>query len=435
VAYETVDEWRKAAWELNEALAAIDHADGDGGLRTAIFVLWRQMVLAPSTVQHLYRQISEEQILRTAATLRRTAAEPGFSLTLHKTNNNTEIVREIGGLLRALETELSEGDLGETSLDPNVDWHIVWREEAAFFVPIPRSAWREPKPEAKDFRPFTQRGLIRARIVPTHVDGSVVRFYLPDRPSRGERRVAFGAVLIPNLTFDEVTGPTTFRITQADSPDMIRHILEACEGAHDKRCVAAIFPELTINDISLAFLRKTLASKPWADSGKLELQTPAVVIGGSWHSPCEGGYANVATILDGDGNVLFKYHKRFAYIDQTGRSEDIIPGNEFPVLVLNEGLFTLGICLDYCNRVFATPYGILNVDFVLVPSCGNEVTMTGHIRTASDLHESHTTRSFVVQQAYPAIANGLGYILPPDGAPKKQIQDVVSMKAWTVFTP
>lgn len=53
--------------------------------------------------------------------------------------------------------------------------------------------------------------------------------------------------------------------------------------------------------------------------------------------------------------------------------------------------------------------------------------MDGHVRTAADLLDRRKTRSFVVQQVYPALFDGLGYVLPPGSIPDgrgPQTQDV-----------
>jgi len=157
-------------------------------------------------------------------------------------------------------------------------------------------------------------------------------------------------------------------------------------------------------------------------------------VAGSWHEMDGAARYNIATIFDGHGDELLRHKKRMAYTDHDGRVEDIQHGTEFAILVLEGALFGFGICLDFCNRCYHTPYGALDVDFVIVPSCGDHVTMRGHIRTAQDLYNERNTRSFVVQQAYPPLPNAAGFILNPGTDPANLAPDgLIVTVPWSVF--
>ena len=434
VKFETIEDWRGAVMNLPETLSSVSRTLEEIDPRIAIFLLWRHLALAPSTIQHHYSLIAEKEIRQAASVFEEAFSSPGFGLEIYAKDDNREIVRKVGGLLRALEIVFTQEDLGGRHSDLNDDWAVSWGEEQAFFIPMARVAWREPKPEESDYRPFEQRGLVRIRIVPTKIDGATVRLYRPDRVARSAGRIAFGASLFPGTVFEETVSDKRFRITGFDATALNDHIAEACEGAHVAGCLATVFPELTINDVSLKEMRRLLGDKPWLDAQIGELKTPVIVVAGSWHEPWRKGFCNVATVLDGDGELILSHRKRYAYRDEQGRAEDIIPGEELAILVLNEGLFAFGICLDFCHRCFSTPYGNLDVDFVLVPSCGNAATMNGHIRTAADLLDRRKARSFVVQQAYPALADGLGYVLPPGSIQSGcAAEDLVRKDAWNVF--
>jgi hypothetical protein len=433
VKFTSNDAWRASALQLPESLKTIKRSDSGVHNRVALFALWRQIALAPAPIQHLYGQISENTIRETAEQFEKLLGYPNWGLTLKGADDDQEIVKNIGGLLRALDLYLKQFLSGSHTPTPNDDWRVEWNGEEAFLIPLARLPWRAPKGEEKDFRPFSQRGLLCSRIVPAAVDGANVRLYYPDRIARIDQELTFGAALFPQLSFDIVDSSGAFRVTGVSAPDLAKNIAEACEGACAAQCLAAVFPELTINDTSLRQIKRLLAGKPWWEGERGSFRAAPIVVAGSWHEAFQSGYVNVATVLDGEGNLLLRHQKRFAYRDDEGRPEDIIPGQELSILVLNEGLFSFGICLDFCHRGFETPYGELDVDFVLVPSCGNAATMEGHVRTACDLHDRRKTRSFVVQQAFPEISEGIGYVLCPDGAPKgKSSADLAEARSWSI---
>jgi hypothetical protein len=58
---------------------------------------------------------------------------------------------------------------------------------------------------------------------------------------------------------------------------------------------------------------------------------------------------------------------------------------------------------DFCERVLDGAFRDLDVDYALIPSCGGNTTMQGHIDTARDMAKRFRCRSFVVQQPYPEL--------------------------------
>lgn len=454
---ETNAEWRKSARQLPALLASLPRDTPDGGLRLLIFALWRQLARAPGPIRHLYAQLPETDVRAAADAADRGRGEADLGLAAADLASDKAIVLAIAARLRALEDLVASFDQGEGPVDPNEDWRISLADDEAFFVPLPRSAWRVDPPKERpagtegnsvaveggeadptprpDLRPFDQRGLLKVRIIPAVVDGAIVRLHLPEDPGRGPALGRFGAALFPDLGFEEVTGPGRFRITGVTGPNLPDHIHAACRAAHAADYRAVIFPELTIDPTGRDYLEELLQEKPWNDDAATRtVHTPAVVVAGSWHDPVVGGFANVATVFDGHGEVLLRHHKRFAYKDPSDRFEDIVPGEHFEVLVLPDGLHAFSICLDFCQRWFDTAYGDLDVDFVLVPSCGDDRTMESHVETATDLHRRRRARAFVVQQAYPKRDDGFGFVLPPDGAPKgKSPSDLLKRDPWSVF--
>jgi predicted amidohydrolase len=237
----------------------------------------------------------------------------------------------------------------------------------------------------------------------------------------------------PNPTFDCDETKTKFFVRGVSIPNGQALIADACRAAHVDACLSTVFPELMIDPQSSRFIQSQLAEKPWLADGEIP-QAPGFVVAGSWHEIEDAKRYNIATVFDGHGDEILRHKKRMPYTDPEGRAEDIRHGTELAILVLENALFGFGICLDFCNRCYHTSYGWLDVDFVIVPSCGNEATMDGHIRTAKDLHNERNTRSFVVQQAFPPLQQAAGYVLNPDGNPAAWTAGgLLIARPWSVF--
>lgn len=421
--------WRRNTFELPRRLSAIDRTGHDDGIREAMFVVWTALATASGTIKHLYSAVREVDILASAADHDLSTSD--FGLSFAGDEPNGALVGRLASCLRAMEIEFTSGDLGSRPTDPE-SWRVGLGDESAYLVPMGRKAWRTARDPARDTRPFDQRGVLRVRFIPTIVDGASVRLKIADRLD-GPDVSRFGAVLFPGATFECDETDTTFVVTAVHIPNSSGIIEDACRSAHSPPCLAAVFPELTIDPQSRDAIRTQLSKKPWLSPGDLP-QAPGFVVAGSWHELDGDTRYNIATVFDGYGDVLLRHRKRFAYKDSEGRFEDIIGGDEFAVLVLPGALFAFGICLDFCHRCFSTPYGELDVDFVIVPSCGDGKTMTSHIRTASDLHNRRGTRSFVVQQAYP-VEKSVGYVLDPDGQPTtRTTNDLLRNDPWSIFS-
>ncbi|MGY4627224.1 hypothetical protein [Bradyrhizobium sp. USDA 4486] len=292
-----------------------------------------------------------------------------------------------------------------------------------------RLTWGSPKSPDKDIRPFDQRGLTKVRLIPSTVDGAsvnLIRRDHVDEPSSVSTKV-FGATVFADPKFSCTETETTFVVDAVELSNRDAVIANACAAAHVDGSLACVFPELMIDPTARAMIGDLLAKKPWV---KGDVPTsPKFVVAGSWHEMEAGKLFNIATVFNGHGKVLLRHKKRYPYTDPDGRAEKIHFGKEFAILVLDDALVAFGICLDFCNRCFSTVYGELDVDFVIVPSCGNAATMEGHIITAKDLHRARKARSFVVQQAYPPVENGSGFVLNPDGKPKGWEPDLLLVAA------
>ncbi|MGF6310706.1 MULTISPECIES: hypothetical protein [unclassified Bradyrhizobium] len=425
----TDEQWREKALGIPTGLRAVSRSEDDDGLRRAMLIVWAALAKASGTIKHLYSLVRESAILELAASLDMQA--PDYGLSFDGTESYQEIVKRLGGCLRAMEREYTERDLGSRPTDP-ADWLVDHAGHCAYLIPMGRVAWREARNPAQDMRNFDQRGLLRLRFVPAIVDGARVQIVKADRMAK-QKSSAFGAVLFPDPTFDCDETPMTFFVKAVGIPNGETIISDACKAAHAEVCLTAVFPELMIDPQSRRLIQAQLAEKPWLADGEIP-EAPGIVVAGSWHEVEGGQRYNIATIYDGHGVQLARHKKRMAYRDAEGRVEDIQHGTELMVVVLQEALFGFGICLDFCNRCYHTPYGWLDIDFAIVPSCGNEATMDGHIRTAKDLHNERNTRSFVVQQAYPPLQQAAGYVLNPDGNSSSWVANQLLIEVpWSVY--
>jgi hypothetical protein len=215
----------------------------------------------------------------------------------------------------------------------------------------------------------------------------------------------------------------------------------AAESTDGEECVMAVWPELTLPPQLVELIRTTLGDRGLSDNPGAR---PGFVVAGSWHVEADGGHVNLTPILDGSGNPLFAYRKTSRFeLSKTGFDaeasggskvrlpEDILLGEELPILVYGDLLIAFAICLDFCDQSKDPPYHDMAVDLVIVPSYGNEAMMKGHIQTATAIKARHDALSFVVQQAFPALAAGGGYVLP---APVKvtafDVPKCVEGKLW-----
>lgn len=430
--FSSEEEWRSTARALPSVLADIAKSKAGCKFREAIVVLWTQMTRAPAPIIHSYSLIAESRISKAAEYFESQCGHPAWGFVVEDTDSCDAIVEKIGGLLRALEMlYMSTSALGSLPADPVDQWLIRHGDAEVYVVPLARTAWRRaPRPEA-DMRPFWQRGLTRLRILPVAVDGARVRLYpLPGEFGR-TRDPVFGAAVFPGLTLDIAPDDGRFHVRGVQAPDFEANILNACERSHRDGCLAAVFPELTIDDASLRAMKVALMRKPWGGPAVGSGRTPAFIVAGTWHQPCGDHFANVASVLDGNGFELFTYRKRFAFRHEQV-PENIVPGDELPILVTGYGLITIAICLDFCIRSVALPFPHLDVDFVLVPSFGNAATMDGHLRTAYDLLDRCKTRSFVVQQV-PMEEGGCALVLPPATEAQHRPKAVPQPECWCSY--
>jgi hypothetical protein len=149
-------QWRTGAFGIPAKLRAVVRSEDDDGLKESMFIVWTALATASSTIKHLYSLVRESEILALADTFNMQTSDYGLSFL--GTESYDEVVKRLGGCLRAMEREFTDWDLGSRPTDPN-SWRVSHEEQSAFLIPMGRLAWRDPKNPEQDRRPFDQRGL------------------------------------------------------------------------------------------------------------------------------------------------------------------------------------------------------------------------------------------------------------------------------------
>jgi hypothetical protein len=395
-----------------------------------LFGLWLAIDDAPKNVRDLFRGFSEDDLQRHADGL----ALPEFFDTpparARTTNEKRDLLFWLAVRLRALESLLSSMDDGSPIRDPS-DCLARFKGRSAYILP------REPlHRSAKTGDSFRRRGLRRARVIPTKVDDFDVKLVFVDDPrgrDRADRRaeVRSGAGLFEHLCMKPEQVHGGFIITEANSPDQLEVIRRQVGEASSADCMSVVYPELTISKQTVSAVCQSLSDGTWDCS-------LSMLVMGSHHEPDpHGRFFNVAAILDGYGNLLEPHRKLFRFNDGDGPHEAIEMGTCIPVLVLGQAVVAFGICLDFCNLAEDPPYPNLDVDYVIVPSCGGESTMLGHIRRSAELLAKLKSRTVVVQQYYsdaPKPDDPLGYVMARTQPSDPLLKDVVRNIPWTVCT-
>ena len=152
-----------------------------------------------------------------------------------------------------------------------------------------------------------------------------------------------------------------------------------------------------------------LRENPLRGGGK-----PPVVVAGSWHVKVGKRTRNRGSVLDGRGDLMFRFDKCLAYIidrKSKGCSEDIEYGEIVPLLLTEDELIVFQICLDFCHVERQEILKRCNASLVIVPSMGGKDTFKAHVDSASRLQIVNETQTVVVQQNNGIVDTEIGYIL------------------------
>ena len=275
--------------------------------------------------------------------------------------------------------------------------------------------WRPREARRRVGQAYSRRGLVHHRILPNQVLGLPVRLVTqdtmsgPDAPAPAG--VRFGAALFEGLSLRPRRVETGFVVDDVTCPDQEATVRRQLRQAVREGCFGAVWPELTIKPVLRRQIEDDLRGRALDPDPNMNLQ---IVVAGSWHQARGGAVANVATIFDGYGRQTLEYSKLISYVDRELGVEAIERGNEIPILTTDEISVAFAVCRDFCDAAIELPHPQLDVDFVIVPSMGDDETMRGHCATAKLMRVRYGALTFVVQQREPsAEAEGwLGMVLP-----------------------
>ena len=308
-------------------------------------------------------------------------------------------LRWLATLVRALDQDIAQldlcfwerGDLGE-QWSPTA-WQVP--DYPCYLIPVDRSH------RLRDGKPAERRSLRHHAIVPTRIGEYEVRLTLhPDvglrEPGPAARAHRCGAAIFAGLELSAVTSEVGFLVDGVHCPRQWEQLTGHLDRARSDACDVLMWPELAVP----ADMAERLAAKLAGEALAADTKIP-VIVAGSWHVPCPKGsrtWANRTVVLDGRGVVLFRYDKRMKF-EYRSLPEAIEPGTSLQILVTDDQLIAIGICLDFCDDCESHVYQALDVDLILVPSMEYRNTADAHARHARTLQTLHETYVFVVQQA------------------------------------
>lgn len=185
-------------------------------------------------------------------------------------------------------------------------------------------------------------------------------------------------------------------------------ILDTLARAQQAGAHVVVFPEFAL-DLQH---REQLAAHLRRNPSGLQL-----VVAGAFHEPMHGGAMdayNTAPVFDADGRTLFSHRKLRLFGSTDEGAEFVQVGNRVHVLVSPVGAMTVLICKDFMdedprvdNLLAEVP-----VDWVWVPSYGNEITLRLHKERAKKLARLTTGTSCAVAQTQNTAIKQPGQVLP-----------------------
>jgi hypothetical protein len=241
--------------------------------------------------------------------------------------------------------------------------------------------------------------------------------------------ITVGAALFANLAIrTEGDASDGFVIAEVTCDDPEGTVALQVEASIDDGCFGVIWPELTVPPTLRKYIADLLKERALDADPK---PAPDVLVAGTWHENQDGKVTNLATVFDGYGETKLVYQKLIPFSTNELGSEKITRGTQLPILVTDSHLIAFAICRDYCDLGLKLPYPELDVDFVFVPSMGDEKTMSGHQVTAKRIQVLYGARTFVVQQASAPVASELGLVLPlPDDPEATNPADLRQFEVW-----
>ncbi|UGY20960.1 hypothetical protein HAP48_0049300 (plasmid) [Bradyrhizobium septentrionale] len=396
---------------LDEVRRALEFAEENVGAdivatRNALYALWRAMDGAPGTTRDLFRRFDEDTLVADAAGLSTNGLFSGIPLTAANQLQRKELLYALAVRLRCVEDLLHEMMDG-VPIRSEAQCLATYEGREGFVL------LRQPRHRiAKTRQTFRKRGLRRSSIFPLNIgDYRVKPLFFEDPRARdrmiAQRDLSLGAGLFEGLSFDlghDAGGFFVKGVTAGNQIDVIRDDLAS---ASNSGCDGVVYPELTVTRETLGEIETRIGGGDWRSD--LSFLVP-----GSLHEEVGGQRFNICSILNGYGGKIGEHRKLFQFTDGANDAESIELGIELPVLILPDATIAFGICLDYCVSGEDPPYEDLDVDYFLVPSCGNGTTMEGHIDRSKKYVDVRKTRTLVVQQFFDERCVGdppIGYVL------------------------
>jgi hypothetical protein len=397
-------EWQKAVFEIANKHDLLGGAEPVETLTSVLVQLNDLVNQAPTAIRQRYRDLSEQE-LGEAALIRRDYLEGGdYGWAPPRDSTVAELLYAVAAQIRAADKLLFEQRDHGWPTDANVQWRSA--ENSALVIPRPRKMGHTLTNE-----PYSRRGTLYHRILPARSGGYQVKLYLEEALFSGDhvmQEIIMGAAMFEGLKITLMPREDNQIIVEniefTNANQTVAHQIEA---AHRDRCFALVWPELTIPPSIRMHIQSRLSARSFSES---EVHRLEVVVAGSWHEPRPDGIVNVATVYDGYGDEVLSYSKILRGT-VGGAYEDILSGDELPILVTKDHLLAFAICRDFCERLEEPTIGNLDVDFILVPSLGNCRTLTSHIETARQVYMRFAARTFLVQQAQPPLPAGLGFVI------------------------
>ncbi|WFU49109.1 hypothetical protein [Sinorhizobium terangae] len=403
------------------------------GVRSILYGVWLVMRSAEFSVRDLYRSFAETDLNDGSAQRTLEDCLREISMPTRTLSQKKKVYFELAVRLRALEDYFFSLDDGSPTTSGRHFLVEFDGNKAYFLHRAPRN--RSPK----DKESFFRRGLARSRMIPTTLSGIRVEMKVPRDP-RGRMRLSrseplrFGAGLFPDLAFgfgDEEDGFIVNRVTCAEQ---IATIGSQLDDASKKRCFAVIYPELTVSEDILQQMSDNMGDGTW------RVDNLSMVVAGSRHVRGQDGlFRNAAAILDGYGEEIVVHNKLLRYLDGPYAMEAIEPGTELNIVVLEDAVVVCAICLDFCHLTEDTPHGSVDVDYVVVPSCGDDRTISSHLEKAKVVKLHWKAHTVVVQQFHDGKEHApgaapLGYVLGHSSLDEIDVGLLRTMEPWSILS-
>lgn len=402
------------------------------GMKDIIFGVWALMQSSDPTIRDLYRSYSEEEISQAASTHDLTSCLAEITAPARSAREKRIIFKELASRLRALENRFYAEHNGASARNSSA-YEVEFDGKQGYFLD-----WTPRNRTPRDKGSFDKRALAHSRILPRKIGGTDVRLYNLDDPrgalraTSGVREHKFGAGLFEGLAFSMRVSDDGFVVDGVRCEGQSKTIVGQLVAATEAACCGVVYPELTIGSEVLGDLCETISS------GSLNIELSLVVAGSRHAAGADGLVRNTATIVDGYGAAAVEQNKFYRYSEGAQPSESIEPGTELAVVILGDAVVACAICLDFCHRAEPTPYDDLDVDYILVPSCGEVRTMDSHLKKAQDIQLKRTVGTLVVQQFHDGkehvSSNPLGYVLAPSALSTVDASALGTKEPWSIVT-